>query len=116
MSNLAKKEDNNEEIVVSIHRFSNEAFKVAKSFVTGSDVEPLSDVSSLKEKASDLKSQLPEFAALMQEADQGYRADLNRALSNARLDLEYVLADGKRPSSTRLYHIIRDQESGGGGY
>ena len=104
MSQSAKITDHNEEIVVSIHKFSNEAFSVAKLFVAGSNTEPL------KQKAIDLKSQLPEFAARMQEAEQVYRAGLNRVLSDARLDLEYVLAEGRRPSSIRLMHVIREDE------
>jgi len=106
MSHLAKKKNHNEEIVKSIHMFSNEAFTVAKSFVAGNAPEPL------KQKASDLKAQLPQFAARMQEAEPAYRADLNRVLSEARLDLEYVLAGGRRPSSIRLSHVIREQGSG----
>ncbi len=106
MSQSTKKKNHNEEIVKSIHAFSNEAFAVAKSFVAGDDVEPL------KKKASDLKIDLPKFAARMQEADQAYRADLNRVLSEARLDLEYVLAGGGRPSSIRLSYVIREQSAG----
>lgn len=106
MSQPPNQENHTEEIVKSIHLFSNEAFTVAKSFVAGGDAEPL------KQKASDLKIQLPKFAARMQEADQAYRADLNRVLSEARLDLEYVLAGGGRPSSIRLSYVIRDQGAG----
>lgn len=100
---MAKKKKRNKEIVSSIHVFSNEAFDVAKSFVAGSDPEPL------KEKAADLKAKLPEFAALIPEAKEAYRADLNRSLSEARLDLDYVMAGGGRPSSMRLAHVIREQ-------
>jgi hypothetical protein len=106
MSHSAKKTNHNEEIVAAVHTFSNEAFTVAKSFVAGSDAGPL------KQKAGDLKTQLPKFAARMQEADQAYRADLNRVLSEAHLDLEYVLAGGGRPSSIRLSHVICEQSAG----
>jgi len=102
MPKSTKKKNHNEEIVKSIHLFSNEAFAVAKSLVAGDTSE------SLKQRASDLKTQLPKFAARMQEADQVYRADLNRVLSEARLDLDYVLAGGGRPSSIRLSHVIRE--------
>jgi len=109
MSHLTKKKDHNEEIVKSIHKFSNEAFTLAKLFIAGSDVPPL------KQKASDLESQLPAFAARMKEADQDYRAGLNRTLSDARLDLAYVHSEGKRPSSIRLWHVIRESQLGNEG-
>ena len=102
MARLAKKQNRNDEIVVAIHTFSNETFTLAKLFVAGTDV------ASLKQKAGELKTQLPKVAARMQEADEAYRADLNRVLSEARLDLDYVLAGGGRPSSIRLSHVIRE--------
>ncbi len=48
----------------------------------------------------------------MQDADEAYRADLNNVLSEAHLDLEYVLGGGGRPSSLRLAHVIREQTPG----
>ena len=96
----------NDEIVKAIHLFSNEAFAVAKLMVAGDTSE------ALKQKAGELKSQLPGVAARMQEADPNYRADLNRALSEARLDLEYVLAGGGRPSSIRLSPLIQAKKTG----
>ena len=105
MVTATEKKKHNEEIVRSIHLFSNEAFAVAKSFVAGDTSE------TIKLKTSELKTQLPKIAARMQEADQEYRADLNRTLSEARLDLDYVLAGGGRPSSIRLSHVIREQST-----
>lgn len=95
----------NDAIVKAIHTFSNEAFTLAKSLVGGSDA------ASLKEQASELKTKVPDFAAQMQEADPASRPDLNRVLSEARLDIEYVLADGKRPSSMRMAHVIREHDA-----
>jgi hypothetical protein len=106
MSELTKKNNHNEEIVKSIHLFSNAAYTLAKAFVAGDTSE------LLKQKAGELRPQLPQFAARMQEAEPAYRADLNRVLSEARLDLDYVLAGGGRPSSIRLSHVIREQGSG----
>ena len=103
---MGKKKKRSEEIASTIHAFSYEAFDIAKSFVAGSDPQPL------KQRAGDLKARLPEFAALIPEAKEAYRADLNRVLSETRLDLEYVLAGGGRPSSIRLAHVIREQTAG----
>ncbi len=103
MSQVTENKDNNEEIVSSIHAFSYEAFDLAKAFVAGSEPEPL------KQKASDLKTRVPKFAAKMREAEEAYRPDLNRVLSEARLDLDYVLGGGGRPSSIRLGHVMREQ-------
>ena len=105
MARLPQKTDHNKEIVIAVHTFSNEAFTLAKAFVAGSAAE------SLRQKAAELKIQLPTIAARMQEADVAYRADLNRVLSEARLDIDYVLAGGGRPSSIRLSHVIREQEA-----
>lgn len=91
------------ELELEVHRFSNEAFTLAKDFVTGKDADPL------KEQARSLEPRVPELAARAKTADPAYRSDLNRALSDARLDLAYVLADGKRPSSTRLHYFLSDQ-------
>ena len=106
MSNHPEEENLTEAIVSSIHAFSLEAFNLAKLVVSGADTE------SLKQQARDLKERLPEIAAQMRDADEEYRADLNSVLSEARLDLEYVLAGGGRPSSMRLAHVIREQTTG----
>ena len=95
MSNPCQKVPN-EEIVKSIHLFSQEALEVAKYFVSGDRSE------ALKDKAGELKTQLPIMADRMREADSAYRADLNRTLADARLDLDYVLSGGRRPSCIRL--------------
>ena len=94
-------ERRNEEISRAIALFSNEAFTLAKSFVAGEDAAPL------KERAAALKTELPAVAARMQDADPEYRPHLNRTLSEARLDLDYVLGGGGRPSSIRLSHVLR---------
>ena len=106
MSNKPEEANRTEEIVRSIHLFSIEAFNLAKLFVAGSDPEPLA------EQAKALGERLPTVAAQMQDADEEYRPDLNRVLSEANLDLEYVLGGGGRPSSLRLGHVIMEQASG----
>jgi hypothetical protein len=106
MAQSTKKKKQNEEIVKSIHLFSYEAFEVAKAFVGGDTTEVL------KQKASELMNQLPTIADSAQEANPAYQADLNNALSEADLDLEYVLAGGEVPSSIRLQHFILENNSG----
>ena len=107
MSESSQKDNSNEEIVSSIHRYSYEVFDLAKLMVAGSDPE------HLKEQALKLQSVLPEFAALKGKVDEAYRPDLNLVLSEASLDLSYVLAGGNIPSSMRLAHVIREQSTGG---
>jgi hypothetical protein len=86
-----------------VHLFSNQAFDLAKDFVAGKDA------AVLKEQARKLEPRVPELAARAKTADPAYRPDLNRALADARLDLDYVLADGGRPSSTRLHYFQNEQ-------
>jgi len=107
MSESSQKDNSNEEIVSSIHRYSYEVFDLAKLMVAGSDPEPL------KVEARKLQSVLPEFAALRGKVDEAYRPDLNLILSETSLDLEYVLAGGNIPSSMRLAHVIREQSASG---
>ena len=66
-----------------------------------------------RERARDLKALFPEFVAQKREANEKYQPDLSLVLSEARLDLDYVLAGGGRPSSIRLGHVIREQSAGG---
>jgi hypothetical protein len=87
-----------------VHLFSNEAFDLAKDFVAGKDAD------ALKEQARKLEPRVPELAARAKNADPAYRPDLNRALADARLDLDYVLAGGNRPSSTRLHYFQSEQQ------
>ena len=103
----AAEEAANEEIDADISRFSAEAFGLAKAFLAGDHDD------ALRESASGLRAKLPDVAARMQEADEPYRAGMNRALSEARLDLDYVLAGGELPTSLRLGHVIREQAAGG---
>jgi hypothetical protein len=92
------------ELQLAVHRFSNEAFSLAKEYVTGKDPE------GVKSRARDLEARVPEFGARAQTAPPEIRPDLNRVLSDARLDLAYILADGNRPSSTRLHYFLSDQK------
>ena len=97
--------ERNEEIELFVHRFSREAFELARAFVTGDASE------GLKRQAVELKTRLPEVVARAREASEAYRPDLNLALSEANLDVEYVLAGGDRPSSIRLGHLIGELDA-----
>jgi hypothetical protein len=98
-------EQRNEEIVAYVYGFSREAFEVARAFVQGDDPE------ARQREAEDLKARLPAAAGRAREASDAYRPDLNRTLSEANLDIEYVLAGGGRPSSIRLAGLIEEQEA-----
>jgi hypothetical protein len=87
------------ELLVEVHRFSNEAFDLAKNWAAGKNRE------EVKEQARKLETRVPEFGKRASEAEAQLRPDLNRALSDARLDLSYILSDGQRPSSTRLLYF-----------
>jgi hypothetical protein len=92
---------NDEPLRLIAHRFSNEALELAKSFVSGEG-----DAAAQKAKAKELREHLPKISAQIPSAPEVERADINRALADANLDLGYVLADGKVPSSIRLHHFI----------
>lgn len=92
-----------EDISSSIYAFSRKAYDLAKQFVAGTDPD------ALKAQAETLKIELPSVAAKMKEADEERRPGLNRVLSEARLDLDYVIGGGGRPSSMRLGRILQER-------
>ncbi|HEY8283300.1 MAG TPA: hypothetical protein VIJ28_02835 [Chloroflexota bacterium] len=87
------------DLLLAVNRFSNEAFSLAKEYVGGKDPE------DVKQRARELQERVPGFGGQAQAAAPALRPDLNRALSDARLDLSYILSDGRRPSSTRLHYF-----------
>jgi hypothetical protein len=93
---------------LAAHRFSQEAFRVAKAFCDAEDVDG-ADV-ALQEVA-DLQPRLAEVAAAAVSVDASRRADVNRTLADARLDLAYVLARGEVPTSTRLFHYLQERDA-----
>jgi len=97
----------NESLSVQANRFSNEVFALAKEFLAdGSDQE------AMKERAREFQARLPALSARISGAPEAERAGLNRVLADARLDLSYILADGKVPSSTRLHFYLEEQGRG----
>ena len=97
----------NESLSVEANRFSSEAFSLAKDFLAeGADRE------AIKVRAREYQVRLPELSARMAGAPAELRPALNRVLADARLDLAYILADGKLPSSTRLHFYLTEQARG----
>ena len=86
-----------------IQRFSMQALELAKAVVDGAAG------GDAAEKAKELSGQLPEFAATARELAPAYREGAMKALSEARLDLAYVAANGGIPSSIRLGWYIKDK-------
>jgi len=97
--------ERDDQIELYVHAFSREAFEVAKRFVEGEEA------AALVLQAAELRARLPDVAARAREASEAYRADLNNTLSEAKLDLDYVLGGGDRPSSLRLAHLIAEDDS-----
>lgn len=92
-----------------VHLFSAEAFNVAKAFVDGDQPPPEATT-----KAGELLGRLPKMAELAKTVPDEYRPDLMRVLSEARLDLTYVQAAGKLPSSLRLGRYLREKAASSG--
>ena len=86
-----------------IQRFSMEAFELAKGVADGSS-SPESAA-----KAKELAAKLPDVSATAKELPDAYRAGAMKALSEARLDLSYVAANGAIPSSVRLGWYIKEK-------
>jgi hypothetical protein len=91
-------------IVLAAHRFSNEAFELAKKYLSGKNTE------DVKRRAREQQERVPQFGEWAKSAPETLRPDLNRVLSDARLDLSYILSDGKRPSSTRLHYVLSESK------
>lgn len=106
MPRITKKINPDDALVRAVHAYSGEAYALARALVGGDASE------ALRQKARDLKARLPEAVAQMNKASEAHRADLNMALSEARLDIAYVIAGGNRPSSMRLAHVIREPAAG----
>lgn len=98
----AASEDADTALLIEAHRLSNAAFSLAKDYLSGTNRD------TAKQQAQELEARVPELAARMASAPAALRPDLNRALSDARLDLGYILSDGRRPTSIRLHQFQSD--------
>jgi hypothetical protein len=100
-----RKKNATPELSLEAHRFSNEAFALAKALAAGEG-----DFDDLKAQASQLRERVPEIAARMESVPEEYRPDINQALGDARLDLDYVRAGGDvAATSTRLHHFMAER-------
>jgi hypothetical protein len=96
----------NGDLSLEAHRFSNEAFGLAKEFVAADD-----GAEAIKERAREYQARLPTLTARLPQVPEAKRAAIAKTLSDARLDLSYILADGNVPSSTRLHFYLEDQKN-----
>jgi hypothetical protein len=94
------------EISRNVHRYSMEAFDLAKATAA-----PNPDWPALKAKAAEMLALLPELSAIGKTLPQALHEDVNKALSEARLDLAYVQAEAKGPSSIRMHWFQRDTKA-----
>lgn len=92
-----------DDAAVEVHRFSNEAFELARSFAQDDGSRDES-----KDRARQMQERLADVVALARTCSAERQADLNRVLADARLDLSYVLSDGTMPTSIRLARAIAD--------
>jgi hypothetical protein len=91
------------ELSREIQRFSMQALELAKAVVDGAATE------DDKQKARELAERLPGLAAKSRELSEAYRPGAAKTLADARLDLAFVAADGKLPSSTRIGWYIKEK-------
>jgi pyridoxal/pyridoxine/pyridoxamine kinase len=90
-----------ETAVEKVFRLSQMAFQLAQSVASG-HVE-----SGIHEQAREIDGQLKTITlASLAPSD---RLTLERTISEAQLDLLYVLADGNAPTSIRLFHFLQAQ-------
>lgn len=82
-----------------VQALSAEAFNIARAFAGGDATE------TAKQRARDLRARLPSVTAGAEKAPPSMRPEANRLLSEARLDLDYVIAGGGRPTSIRLARV-----------
>jgi hypothetical protein len=93
---------------LAAHRFSQQAFQLAKRFVDDGPSD------GLRAEAAAQQERLPALAEAGRALPDAEAADVNRTLADARLDLAYVLAGGGRPSSTRLARYEAERGAGDG--
>ena len=92
-----------DDVAIEVHRFSNEAFELAREFAQDDGSRDES-----KNRAREMQERLAEVVSLARTCPAERQADLNRVLADARLDLNYVLSDGTMPTSIRLARAIAD--------
>ena len=92
-----------ETIPQQARRLSHEAFALAQQVAGGQ-----ADATTL-EKARAIDEQLPALQTNLEELTEAERAAVETAVTDAQLDILYVLAEGKAPTSIRLFHYLQNK-------
>lgn len=102
-NNCRNSEISMSELNLTVQRLSNQAFQLAQEAAQQSG-----DLVELKAQAQALNSQLDQLLPEIQSAPAVQQPELNRAWSDARLDVGYVLSDGELSPSTRLFYFLQN--------
>lgn len=102
----ASRSSNDGDLSREIQLFSTRALDLAKAVVDGTAT------GDDREAARELASQLPQYSERARGMAEHYRASALKALADARLDLAFVAAEGKLPSSSRIGWYIQEREAG----
>jgi len=89
---------------VTIHRFSQDVFGVARDFAQGK-----LPAAEAQQRMDVLREQFPAMAALAESLPEELQEDLKNVLSEASMDLSYVDSEGALPASRRLGRLLREQ-------
>lgn len=89
---------------VTIHRFSQDVFRVARDFAQGKRA-----ADEAQRRMNEFREQFPAMATLAESASDDLQEDLKGVLSEASLDLSYVDSEGALPTSRRLGRLLREQ-------
>ncbi|MBP8000233.1 MAG: hypothetical protein KA314_12665 [Chloroflexi bacterium] len=92
-----------ETIPQQARRLSQEAFALAQKVALGQTE------ATILEKARAIDQQLPALQASQEELTTAERSMIETAVTEAQLDILYVLAEGKAPSSIRLFHFLQNR-------
>jgi hypothetical protein len=87
---------------LDVHRYRNDALEVALAFSRVDGDER----AEAKARAKSLRDRLPDVVAAARSAAADRQPELNKTLSDARLDLGWVLSDGTLPTSARLARAL----------
>lgn len=102
----ASRSSNDGDLSREIQLFSTRALDLAKAVVDGTAT------GDDREAARELASQLPQYSERARGMAEHYRTSALKALADARLDLAFVAAEGKLPSSSRIGWYIQEREAG----
>lgn len=92
-----------ETIPQQARRLSHEAFALAQQVALGQAE------ATIQEKARAIDQQLSALQASQQELTEAERLTVETAITDAQLDILYVLAQGKAPTSIRLFHFLQNR-------